>query len=65
MKKIFSLTLLLLSLSLSAQAKQLTVAITTAGVSAGIDGALHLVVRLFGIEIAKKAVAGMEYDWNP
>ena len=40
--------------------------ITTAGVSAGIDGALHLVSRIKGIDIAKSTAFYMEYDkWNP
>ncbi|HEX6849896.1 MAG TPA: hypothetical protein VF139_00705, partial [Candidatus Polarisedimenticolaceae bacterium] len=37
--------------------------ITTAGVSAGIDGALHVVDRLLGREAAEKAAAYMEYPW--
>ena len=40
--------------------------ITTAGISAGIDGALHLVARLKGEEVAKEVAAYMEYDkWVP
>jgi putative intracellular protease/amidase len=40
--------------------------ITTAGVSAGIDGALHLVARIKGIEAAKETARYMEYDkWKP
>jgi len=40
--------------------------ITTAGVSAGIDGALYLVSRLDGMEAAKKTAYYMEYDkWDP
>lgn len=40
--------------------------ITTAGISAGIDGALHLVSRLKGEEVAKEVAAYMEYDkWIP
>jgi transcriptional regulator GlxA family with amidase domain len=40
--------------------------ITTAGVSAGIDGALHLVAKLNGLQAAKDAAFYMEYDkWNP
>jgi putative intracellular protease/amidase len=40
--------------------------ITTAGVSAGIDGALHLVSRIKGLEAAKKTARYMEYEkWNP
>ena len=40
--------------------------ITTAGVSAGIDGALHVVAKLQGIEKAKEVAFYMEYDkWKP
>jgi transcriptional regulator GlxA family with amidase domain len=40
--------------------------ITTAGISAGIDGALHLVERLKGEEIARETANYMEYDkWVP
>jgi transcriptional regulator GlxA family with amidase domain len=40
--------------------------ITTAGVSAGIDGALHVVERLLGREVAAGTAQYMEYDkWNP
>jgi transcriptional regulator GlxA family with amidase domain len=40
--------------------------ITTAGVSAGIDGALHVVSRLFGLEQAESVARYMEYDkWIP
>lgn len=40
--------------------------ITTAGVSAGIDGALHLVSRIKGMEFAKATAYYMEYDkWHP
>ena len=40
--------------------------ITTAGISAGIDGALHLVSRLRGEETAKEVAQYMEYDkWVP
>lgn len=36
--------------------------ITTAGISAGIDGALHLVAKLQGLNIAKRTAYYMEYD---
>ncbi len=36
--------------------------LTTAGVSAGIDGALHLVSRILGEASAEAAAAYMEYD---
>jgi transcriptional regulator GlxA family with amidase domain len=40
--------------------------ITTAGISAGIDGALHLVAKLKGEAVAKEVAAYMEYDkWVP
>jgi putative intracellular protease/amidase/DNA-directed RNA polymerase subunit RPC12/RpoP len=40
--------------------------ITTAGISAGIDGALHLVTRLKGEDIARQTADYMEYDkWMP
>ena len=40
--------------------------ITTAGVSAGIDGALHLVSRIRGLDVAKATAYYMEYDkWDP
>jgi len=40
--------------------------ITTAGISAGIDGALHLVTKLKGEETAREVAAYMEYDkWVP
>ncbi|MBW8244955.1 DJ-1/PfpI family protein [Muricauda oceani] len=39
--------------------------ITTAGISAGIDGALHIVAKLQGINAAKRTAYYMEYDnWN-
>jgi transcriptional regulator GlxA family with amidase domain len=39
--------------------------ITTAGVSAGIDGSLHLVARLFGRRVADQTARYMEYRWTP
>lgn len=40
--------------------------LTTAGVSAGIDGALHLVQRLLGDEVAWQTARYMQYDaWEP
>jgi transcriptional regulator GlxA family with amidase domain len=39
--------------------------ITTAGVSAGIDGSLHLVARLFGRYVADRTAEYMEYKWTP
>lgn len=36
--------------------------ITTAGISAGIDGSLHVVQKLFGKDVATAIVDWMEYD---
>jgi transcriptional regulator GlxA family with amidase domain len=39
--------------------------VTTAGVSAGIDGALHVVARLLGRAVADRTARYMEYHWSP
>jgi transcriptional regulator GlxA family with amidase domain len=39
--------------------------ITSAGISAGIDMALHVVQRLHGRETAERTARYMEYDWRP
>jgi transcriptional regulator GlxA family with amidase domain len=40
--------------------------ITTAGISAGIDGALHLVEKVRGRDVAEQIAKYMEYDkWVP
>jgi putative intracellular protease/amidase len=39
--------------------------ITSAGLSSGIDAALHVVARLRGTDEARTAALRMEYDWNP
>jgi transcriptional regulator GlxA family with amidase domain len=39
--------------------------VTSAGVSAGIDGSLHLVARLCGLDAAKATAHYMEYRWEP
>jgi transcriptional regulator GlxA family with amidase domain len=39
--------------------------VTTAGVSAGIDGALHMVARLLGRYVADRTAEHMEYHWTP
>jgi putative intracellular protease/amidase len=39
--------------------------ITTAGLSAGIDGALHMVAVLEGEDAARSVALGIEYDWQP
>jgi transcriptional regulator GlxA family with amidase domain len=38
--------------------------VTAAGVSAGIDGALHIVLRLCGNEVARQTAHYMEYRWE-
>lgn len=38
--------------------------VTSAGISAGIDMSLHLVARLAGIELARRAARQMDYDWT-
>lgn len=38
--------------------------VTSSGVSAGIDMALHVVARLFGEELAGKVADGTEYQWH-
>jgi putative intracellular protease/amidase len=38
---------------------------TTAGLSSGIDGALHMVEKLEGFERAHSIALGMEYNWQP
>ncbi len=39
--------------------------VTTAGISAGIDGSLHVVARLLGRRTADKVANYMEYSWVP
>ncbi|HYH10798.1 MAG TPA: DJ-1/PfpI family protein [Thermomicrobiales bacterium] len=39
--------------------------ITSAGISAGIDMALHVVARLHGLDAARTTARYMEYDWRP
>jgi len=38
--------------------------VTSSGVSAGIDMSLHIVERLWGIELAEGIADGTEYTWN-
>ncbi|MDK1029222.1 MAG: DJ-1/PfpI family protein [Anaerolineae bacterium] len=38
--------------------------ITSAGISAGIEMAYHLITRLVGKEMALKTARQMQYDWN-
>lgn len=39
--------------------------VTTAGVSAGIDGSLHVIARLLGRRVADQTAQYMEYRWAP
>jgi len=39
--------------------------VTTAGISAGIDGSLHVVARLLGRQVADQVATYMEYAWSP
>jgi putative intracellular protease/amidase len=39
--------------------------VTTAGISAGIDGSLHVVARLLGRRVADEVANYMEYSWVP
>jgi len=39
--------------------------VTTAGISAGIDGSLHVVARLLGRRVADQVATYMEYHWTP
>ncbi|GAB3012823.1 DJ-1/PfpI family protein [Bowmanella dokdonensis] len=39
--------------------------ITTAGLSSGMDGALHLVSTIKGVEAARTLAMHIEYDWDP
>jgi putative intracellular protease/amidase len=39
--------------------------ITTAGLSAGMDGALHVIAKLFGTGYAQGVALGEEYAWTP
>lgn len=39
--------------------------ITAAGLSSGIAGALHVVDRFHGRELAERTAAQIEYDWDP
>jgi putative intracellular protease/amidase len=39
--------------------------ITAAGLSAGIDGALHVIERVCGKGVAQVAAVSLEYDWRP
>jgi putative intracellular protease/amidase len=39
--------------------------VTTAGLSSGIDGTLHVIERLYGRGTAESAALAMEYNWDP
>lgn len=39
--------------------------VTAGGLSAGIDGALHVVAAMQGAEAAARVAEGEEYDWHP
>ncbi|MEP6993651.1 MAG: DJ-1/PfpI family protein [Acidobacteriota bacterium] len=39
--------------------------VTAAGLSSGIDGALHVIEKLFGKGTAQVAATSLEYDWRP
>ncbi|MFY9550868.1 MAG: DJ-1/PfpI family protein [Thermoanaerobaculia bacterium] len=39
--------------------------VTAAGLTSGIDGALHVIEKLYGKGTAQVAAVGMEYDWRP
>ena len=39
--------------------------VISAGVSAGIDAAFHVVERLWGTELAQKTADDIEYPWSP
>jgi transcriptional regulator GlxA family with amidase domain len=38
--------------------------VTSSGVSAGIDMALHVIARLYGKESAERLAKGTEYTWH-
>jgi len=38
--------------------------VTTAGLSAGMDGALHVIAKLFGTGYAQEVALSEEYDWQ-
>ena len=39
--------------------------VTTAGISSGIDGSLHVIEKLRGRSMAQRVALNMEYDWRP
>jgi transcriptional regulator GlxA family with amidase domain len=38
--------------------------VTSSGVSAGMDMALHVIARLYGEQVAQKLADGTEYQWH-
>lgn len=38
--------------------------VTSGGISAGIDMSLHLVSKIYGLELAEKTAKQMEFDWR-
>ncbi len=39
--------------------------ITSAGLSSGIDGSLHVISKMHGLAWARVVALNLEYDWNP
>lgn len=39
--------------------------VTSAGLSSGIDAALHIVAKLRGVDAARSTALHLEYDWQP
>jgi putative intracellular protease/amidase len=39
--------------------------VTAAGLSSGVDGALHVIEKLYGKGAAQVAAVSLEYDWRP
>ena len=39
--------------------------VTTAGISSGIDGAFHVIEKLFGRGMAQDVALSVEYNWRP
>lgn len=38
--------------------------VTSAGISAGVDMSLHIVARLAGTNLARRAARQMDYEWR-
>lgn len=39
--------------------------VTSAGLSSGIDAALHVVAEVRGVDVARAVAMNLEYDWSP